>query len=86
TFVVVQISPLKLRFAVPERYLARINAGDRVIARVEPYANETFTGAVKTVGGVIDPQTRTMFAEAEFPNRDGRLRPGLFAKVEVKLD
>jgi membrane fusion protein (multidrug efflux system) len=84
-FIVVQLSPLKLRFQVPERYLARIKVGDRVTARVDPYPNETFEGTVKTVGGVIDPQTRTMFAEAEFANRDGRLRPGLFARVEAKL-
>jgi membrane fusion protein (multidrug efflux system) len=85
-FVVVQLSPLKLRFAVPERYLGRIGKGDKVVARVDPYPGETFSGSVKTVGGVIDPKTRTMFAEAEFPNGDGRLKPGLFARVEVKLD
>ena len=85
-FVVVQLSPLKLRFAVPERYLGRLNAGDRVTATVDPYPNEKFEGTVKTIGGVIDPKTRTMFAEAEFANRDGRLRPGLFARVETKLD
>lgn len=82
-FVVVQLAPLRLRFQVPERYLGRINTGDAVTARVDPYPNETFTGTIKTVGGVIDPRTRTMFAEAEFANRDGRLRPGLFARVDV---
>jgi RND family efflux transporter MFP subunit len=85
-FVVVQLSPLKLRFQVPERYLGRIERGDSVIARVDPYPNETFTGTIKTVGGVIDPKSRTMFAEAEFANADGRLRPGLFARVEARLD
>jgi RND family efflux transporter MFP subunit len=85
-FVVVQLSPLKLRFQVPERYLGKIKAGDAVTARVDPYPNETFTGTIKTVGGVIDPKTRTMFAEAEFANRDGRLRPGLFARVETKFE
>lgn len=85
-FVIVQLSPLKLRFPVPERLLGKIAVGDRVTARVEPYAGETFEGSIKTIGGVIDPKTRTMFAEAEFANRDGRLRPGLFARVETKLD
>ena len=85
-FVVVQLSPLKLRFQVPERYLGRLEAGDRVTARVDPYPSETFEGTIKTIGGVINPGTRTMFAEAEFPNRDGRLRPGLFARVEARLD
>ena len=85
-FVVVQISPLKLRFSVPERYLGKIQRGHSVTARVDPYPNESFAGTIKTVGGVIDPKTRTMFAEAEFPNADGRLRPGLFARVEAKLN
>lgn len=85
-FVVVQLSPLRLRFQVPERYLGRINPGDTVTAHVDPYPNENFSGTIKTVGGVIDPKTRTMFAEAEFANRDGRLRPGLFARVETRLD
>lgn len=85
-FVVVQLSPLRLRFQVPERYLGRMNPGDTITAKVDPYPNENFTGTVKTVGGVIDPKTRTMFAEAEFANRDGRLRPGLFARVEARLD
>lgn len=85
-FVVVQMSPLKLRFAVPERYLGRIERGDVVVARVDPYPDEAFQGTIKTLGGVVDPKTRTLFAEAEFPNRDGRLRPGLFARVEAKLD
>jgi membrane fusion protein (multidrug efflux system) len=84
-FVFVQLSPLKLRFQVPERYLGKITVGDRVTARVDPYPGETFEGTIKTVGGIIDPKTRTMFAEAEFANRDGRLRPGLFARVETKL-
>jgi RND family efflux transporter MFP subunit len=84
-FVVVQLSPLKLRFQIPERYLGKINVGHPVTARVDPYPGETFEGTIKTVGGVIDPKSRTMFAEAEFANRDGRLRPGLFARVETKL-
>lgn len=85
-FVVAQTSPLKLRFAVPERYLGRINRGDRVTAHVDPYPGESFEGTIRMVGGVIDPATRTFFAEAEFPNRDGRLRPGLFARIETRTN
>jgi membrane fusion protein (multidrug efflux system) len=84
-FLVVQTSPLRLRFAVPERYLGKIKAGQQVTAHVDPYPNENFTGTIKTIGGVIDVKTRTMFAEAEFPNLDNRLRPGLFARVEADL-
>jgi len=82
-FVIEQTAPLKLRFSLPERYLGEIRQGRMVSARVDPYPGETFTGRIKTVGGVIDPATRTFFAEAEFANADGRLRPGLFARVDL---
>jgi len=84
-FVLVQTSPLKLRFQLPERYLARVRRGQAVRANVDPYPGETFTGRVTVVGGVVDPQTRTVAVETEFPNSDGRLSPGLFARVEIDL-
>jgi membrane fusion protein (multidrug efflux system) len=82
-FVIEQTAPLKLRFSIPERYLGELKTGRTVTALVDPYPGETFTGRIKTVGGVIDPATRTFFAEAEFANADGRLRPGLFARVDL---
>ncbi|HEV7923131.1 MAG TPA: efflux RND transporter periplasmic adaptor subunit [Thermoanaerobaculia bacterium] len=82
-FVVVQTSPVKLRFRVPERSLATVKKGQNVKATVDPYPGETFEGKVTMVGGVIDSATRSFIVETEFPNRDGRLKPGLFARVEM---
>lgn len=84
-FVLVQTSPLKLRFQLPERYLARVRKGQAVRVTVDPFPGETFTGRVSVIGGVVDPQTRTVAVETEFPNSDGRLSPGLFARVEIDL-
>jgi membrane fusion protein (multidrug efflux system) len=84
-FVLVQTSPLKLRFQLPERYLSRVRKGQAVRATVDPYPGETFSGRVSVIGGVVDPQTRTVAVETEFPNSDGRLSPGLFARVEIDL-
>jgi membrane fusion protein (multidrug efflux system) len=84
-FVVVQISPLKCRFRLPERYLARVQRGQPVRVRVDPYPNEVFEGEVKVVVHVVDTATRTFVVEAELPNRDERLKPGLFARVELEL-
>jgi membrane fusion protein (multidrug efflux system) len=81
--VVVQTSPLKLRFRVPEKYLAQVHRGQEVRASVDPYPGQVFSGRVTVVGGVIDPATRSFTVETEFPNRDGKLRPGLFARVEM---
>ena len=81
--VIVQTSPLKLRFRIPERYIATVRKGQNVKATVDPYPNETFEGKVTVVGGVIDPATRSFSVETEFSNRDGHLRPGMFARVEM---
>ncbi len=82
-FVIMQTSPLRLRFSVPERFLGQLKPGQEVAAKVDPYPGEVFRGRIKTVGGVIDPATRTFFAEAELANADGRLSPGLFARVDL---
>ncbi|HEX2643992.1 MAG TPA: efflux RND transporter periplasmic adaptor subunit, partial [Thermoanaerobaculia bacterium] len=84
-FVIVQTSPLKLRFRVPERYLAKLREGQGVSATVDPYPGERFVGRVTQVVRVVDPATRTIAVETEFANRDGRLYPGLFARVDLDL-
>lgn len=84
-YVIVQTSPLKLRFQLPERYLARVKRGQTVRATVDPYPGQTFAGKVRVIGGVVDPETRTVAVETEFSNADGRLSPGLFARVEIDL-
>jgi membrane fusion protein (multidrug efflux system) len=84
-FVVEQTAPLKLRFRVPERYLGAARTGLSVRAAVDAFPGQAFEGTVSVVGGSVDPQTRTFLVEAEFPNRDRRLRPGQFARVEVDL-
>jgi membrane fusion protein (multidrug efflux system) len=81
--VVVQTSPLKLRFRVPEKEISHVRQGQNVKATVDAYAGDVFQGKVAVVGGVIDPTTRSFTVETEFPNRDGKLKPGMFARVEM---
>ncbi|HBL31516.1 MAG TPA: hypothetical protein DD490_32230 [Acidobacteria bacterium] len=84
-FVVAQTSPIKVRFRMPERYLATLREGQPVRATVDPYPGEVFTGKVTQIGGVVDPATRTVQVETLLANTDGRLSPGLFARVEIDL-
>ncbi|HXV60230.1 MAG TPA: efflux RND transporter periplasmic adaptor subunit [Vicinamibacteria bacterium] len=85
-FVIVQVSPLRVRFRLPERYLASVQHGQIVRARVDPYPEEIFEGRVTNVVRAVDAATRSFVVEAEIPNRDERLKPGLFARVELDLD
>jgi multidrug efflux pump subunit AcrA (membrane-fusion protein) len=40
---------------------------------------------VTQIGGVVDPATRTVLVETTLQNSDGRLSPGLFARVEIEV-
>lgn len=84
-FVIVQVSPLRVRFRLPERYLAAVERGQIVRTRVDPYPDEVFEGRVTNVVRAVEASTRSFVVEAEIPNRDGRLKPGLFARVELDL-
>ncbi|HEU4427646.1 MAG TPA: efflux RND transporter periplasmic adaptor subunit, partial [Myxococcota bacterium] len=80
---VVALDPIEVEFSVAERDSARVQPGQPVTVTVEPYPNEKFVGAVSAVSPVIDPRTRTMRVKARIPNKDSRLRPGLFARTDL---
>jgi membrane fusion protein (multidrug efflux system) len=75
-------TPVKIEFAVPERYAGRIFPGDRITFTVAGHAT-TFTGTVYAREAAIDAVTRTLRVRATSPNDDGALIPGGFANVEV---
>ncbi|PWB61460.1 MAG: efflux RND transporter periplasmic adaptor subunit [Deltaproteobacteria bacterium] len=81
----VRIHPLRLRVAVPERDAPSIRAGQAVKVRLEGDPAE-HAGRVVRLSPAIQEQNRTLVVEAEVANRDGRLRPGAFAKAEIVVD
>lgn len=68
-----------------ERDLARVHIGDEVRISIDAYAGETFRGTVTYLSNVLDPATRTAQARVECDNRDGRLRPGMFATATLSV-
>ena len=80
------IQTVKAQIEVPERNIARVKVGSAVRLAVDPYEGETFTGSVARVVHNLDPRTRTMGIEVEIPNPTGRLKPGMFARVEVLVE
>ena len=81
-----QIDPVRISFAVPERYLGRLHRGQRVQLVVAAYGEEVFTGEVSFISPAVDPATRTVRVRAEIANPDGRLVPGTFATAWATLD
>ena len=80
------IATVKVQMEVPERDIARVRVGSPVRLAVDPYQGETFTGTVARVVHNLDPRSRTMGVEVEIPNPGGRLKPGMYARVEVLVE
>ena len=81
-----QIDPLKADFRVAEVYLAAVRPGQRIELRVDAFPDETFAGEVYAIDPLIDESGRSVVLRARLPNGDGRLRPGLFARVMLVLN
>lgn len=77
------IDLIKLDFSVPERFIATLKPGQKVLAKVSAYPNRMFEGVVSTIDSRIDPVTRSVIVRAEISNKDNALRPGLLMRVEV---
>lgn len=76
---------MKLNFSVPERYSAKITPGQMVRLKVAAYAEEFFSGEIYLIEPRVDPGTRTVQVRAYVPNVDHRLKPGMFANLEVTV-
>ncbi len=76
--------PVKIDFAVPGRFAARVRVGDVIRATDEATAKE-YTAKVYAVNPELDPVSRTLQARARFANRNDELQPGAFVKVRLDL-
>lgn len=82
---VVRQHPLRLQLAVPERSASDLRVGQVVRVTVEG-DEQAYEGRVARLSPAITEGNRTLAIEAEVPNPEGRLRPGMFARAEVVTD
>ena len=79
------IDPVKADFRVPERFLPAIRVGQTIRIKVDAYPEDVFEGKVYAIDPRLDVAGRSLLVRALVPNKDRRLRPGLFARVTVLL-
>ena len=80
-----KIDQLKLDFRLPESFIGKLKAGQPVRVLVDAYADKVFPGSVYAIEPGVDDQTRTIQLRARIANPELRLRPGMFARVQVQL-
>lgn len=78
-----QISPVKMLINVSEAHFPILKKGMKANVKLDVYGDDEFTGSVTLVYPTINAQTHTFPVEVSLPNTNGKVRPGMYARVTM---
>jgi membrane fusion protein, heavy metal efflux system len=78
-FTIADLSQVWVLCDVYENDLGEVHLGDNADLRLNAYSETLYHGKVADISRVLDPTTRSAKVRIVLPNRDGSLRPGMFA-------
>ena len=84
-FHLASIRKLRVYIPVPEVYAPYVHNGEPVKVTLDAFPNEKFTGTVVRNSDAIDLNSRTLNVEVDVDNPTGRLFPGAYAFVHLKV-
>lgn len=85
-FRVTGLNPLIAVLHVPEKRLESLSKGQEVKLRIDALGGEYVKGRIKRISPVVDPETGTVKVTVETINSSNRLKPGMFARVNIIHD
>ena len=84
-FHIAAISKLRIYVAVPEVYSRSAISGAPAGVTLDEYPGETFHGVLVRNSNSIDAASRTLLVEVDADNSSGRLMPGAYVQIHLKL-
>ena len=75
--------PVYVNFMLPQENLGDIAIGGRVEVLIDASPRAVFPGQVTAINSEVDQTTRYIQVQATLPNQDERLRPGMYARVNL---
>ena len=84
-FHIAAISKLRIYVAVPEVYSRSAISGASAGVTLDEYPGETFHGVLVRNSNSIDAASRTLLVEVDADNSSGRLMPGAYVQIHLKL-
>lgn len=82
-FRIADLSRVWIDAEVFEKDLGRVSEGSHAMVSLEAYPGESFHGRVTYIYPTVTAASRTGRVRLELPNPDGRLKPGMYAQVEI---
>jgi membrane fusion protein, multidrug efflux system len=77
------LDALKVDFRVPELALSLLKDGQTLQITLDALPDKAYDGRVVAINPLIDANGRAVVIRAQVPNTDGKLRPGMFARVRL---
>ena len=85
-FTISSIEKVKVMVNVLEKDLPLLDRVTEAKVSIGTYPGEVFHAEIKKISQLIDLASRTMPVEIDIDNRDHRLKPGMFANIELVLE
>ncbi|WP_343252100.1 efflux RND transporter periplasmic adaptor subunit [Methylibium sp. T29] len=82
-FTVADLSRVWIEANLTEDALSKVHVGAQASVKVAAYPSEQFKGRVTYVASLLDKDSRTVPARIEVDNKDGRLKPEMFASATI---
>jgi membrane fusion protein (multidrug efflux system) len=83
TFRVTDLDPLVAYVHIPEKEFRKLAPKQPAEVVVDALAGERFSGMISRISPTVDPTTGTFRARVEVPDPTRRLKPGMFARVNI---
>lgn len=79
------ISSVKVDFRVPEKYVDIVHKGQAIEVMVDALPGKAFRAQVDAIDPQVDSSGRSALLRGRIDNPQGRLKPGMFARVRLIL-
>ncbi len=79
------LDPIFVEFVVPQQQLGSVAVGKKLKFAVKGIADGEFEGDITAIDSLVDPNTRNILVQGTVKNPERKLRPGMFADIEVLL-
>jgi len=80
-----EINPIRLIIPLPETDARSVSKGMDVIVTFPELPGASFAVKVSRTSNSLDRESKTMQVEIDIPNADGKIKPGMYAKVLMQL-
>ena len=81
--LIAKMDRVKVEFSIPERDMVKVSKGQDARVKVDAYPDKIFGGNVTRLSPVVDPMTRSAYAEVTLSNPEHKLKPGMFAEISI---